>query len=184
MDDAPDRIWIHKTATSYIAMDFSPPQFLAWAEYVRADLHSALAAERDAAIARAETMHRRAQKAEGLLARMHRYLATWERAAQRGKHHWTLMRVRAAARATRACTGASWEIEYYANKADCETAIARAEAAEARLAELEATAEQMAEALRELVDACGTTDIKRGDAALYAGIVAIDVWDDAKGGQP
>jgi hypothetical protein len=65
-------------------------------------------------------------------------------------------------------------------------AIARAEAAEARLAELEAAAEQMAEALREIAKKDDAGDLmyrKDGPFAVIAS-AALSAWHAAKGGQP
>ena len=62
-------------------------------------------------------MHRRAQKAEGLLERMARFLNSFELWAQRRKDHWLRIYVRAAARHVRGKTGEArslaWRIGEY-----------------------------------------------------------------------
>jgi hypothetical protein len=68
--------------------------------------------ERDAEKARAETMHRRAQKAEGLLERMARFMNTWEAVAKRRKDYWVSKYVAAAARHVRSRTGVAGQMQY------------------------------------------------------------------------
>lgn len=51
--EAPERVWIDKTMSGYIAMDFPPPPFLKWPEYVRADLCDPLSDPRVVALVKA-----------------------------------------------------------------------------------------------------------------------------------
>jgi hypothetical protein len=124
LDGAPDRIWLSQTMNGYIAMDFPPPQFLAWPEYIRADLHRALAAERDALKAESGKLVALAESASN----------EWRLALEKSDGDLAMI---AALTAERDAAIARAEAE----EEEKEGWIDRAEAAEARLAAIVALVE-------------------------------------------
>jgi hypothetical protein len=109
--------------------------------------------QRDAALDRAENMHRRAQKAEGLLERMARFMNTWEAVAKRKKDFWAGKYISAAARHVRSRTGVAGQMQYdfYAEIVRKRWALEKErDAALARV-------ERMREALQSIIKASSST---------------------------